>query len=109
MPVSSKAMYSVEEIGGGNSTHTIQEVQAVPALVVSKLGGGAPYRIAFMAVKVPPLGASVYKVTIGGVSRGKGMKSQQAKAVRTSRKLSDEDEVPDVFASNEYYSVTFDG
>jgi hypothetical protein len=121
LPVSSKAMYSVEEIGGDNST--IQAVQAIPTLRVTKLGG-APYRVAFMAAKVPPLGASVYKVSVSGIpplgasvykvsvsgiSRVREIKSQLPEAARTSRISSGGHEEPDVIASNEYYSVTFDG
>jgi hypothetical protein len=99
-------MYGVEEIGDDNST--IQTVHAIPALRATNLGG-APYRIAFMAAKVPPLGASVYKVSVGGVPRATEIKSLQSSTLRNRRTLPDRHEEPDVIASNEYYSVTFDG
>lgn len=106
LPVSSKAMYSVEEIGMNQSV--VDTAAAIPSFGDV---GAAPYRIAFQARKVPPLGAKVYKVA---VTRDRSKFSLRKTPLpvlprEQERKMSEAGDEGDVVLANEYFSAIFDG
>lgn len=86
-------------------------VSAIPSLN-ARDHGGAPYRVVFQAAKVPPMGASVFKVSMQSNFQDPSV-TTDAEAMSTTferqRSLStDQDSSSDVVASNEYYSAVFD-
>ena len=111
LPVTSKTSYTIEEIGRVNSSRRQIMVSAIPTL--NTMDHGAPYRVVFEAAKVPPMGASVFKVSMQS-SFQKPSVSAASEAMSTTfqrqRSLAmDHESSSDIVASNEYYSAVFDG
>lgn len=106
LPVSSQAFYSVQEIGGGN--HTVVQVPAIPTVHST---GGAPYRVIFQAKNVPAMGASIYKISLAQKHRTRrdGHTGAEPTSLQRERSLSKGNDTSDIVASNEFYSVIFDG
>ena len=88
-------------------------VSAIPTLNTGTRDRGAPYRVVFQAAKVPPMGASVFKVsmhsTIEQPSVTTASDAMSTKYQRQRSLATDEEPSSDVVASNEYYSAIFDG
>lgn len=108
LPVSSKAMYSVQRVGAKNRSSS--HVEAIPEFA-SAQGPHGTYRVVFSTGILPPLGANVFEVSLADVSSASmpSMKSTDNE-VGTERLLQRTGESSaEIIASNEFFSVTFNG
>eukprot|EP00934_Nitzschia_sp_Nitz4_P002969 Nitzschia sp. Nitz4//scaffold272_size25479//12374//15946//NITZ4_008309-RA/size25479-snap-gene-0.1-mRNA-1//-1//CDS//3329545225//2959//frame0 len=110
LPVSIQASYRVQEVGNSSNSMLVKAIPEFASHVSSSCCNDR-YRISFNAGVNTPLGFSIFEVHFAGRMKMALTTSQTSGESSWSvhRNLQQESSPPDVVASNQYISVTFDG
>lgn len=107
LPVSNPGFYNIEKVDIGTHPTTLGTSEEAIRVLESKLLGGAPYRVPFLAAQVPPLGASMYKIS---KTKSLATASRQKSATTIKkRSLLEKSNNDTVVASNQYFTAIFNG